>query len=84
MALTNAEKQRAFRERMRAAGYRQVQMWVLRKPGGELRKMDRNGFVRKLDELTAGWKKSRLVQLFAVLLKAAEAEAKKEETGKKR
>jgi hypothetical protein len=82
MGLTSQEKQRAFRERMYAAGYKQVQIWVLRKVDGKKRQFDRNGFLRKLDELTAGWSRSRLAKLFSELIKITEK--RKEEAGQKK
>jgi hypothetical protein len=76
MARTNAEIQAAFKARMYAAGYKQKQVWVLRDdPGPESRgAMDRNGFIRKVDELTAGWGKAKLSKLFRKLVETIKAE----------
>jgi hypothetical protein len=61
---------------MYAAGYKQKQIWVLRDDPGPDGKtaMDRNGFIRKLDELTAGWGKAKLSKLFKKLVKTVELE----------
>jgi hypothetical protein len=77
MALTNKEKARAFKERMYAAGYKQKQVWVPREPGAKGGKITRNGFIRKLDELTAGLNKRELSGLFAGLIKITERKCKK-------
>jgi hypothetical protein len=76
MKRTNAEIQAAFKARMYAAGYKQKQIWVLREePGPESSgAMDRNGFIRKMDELTAGWGKAKLSKLFRKLAETIEAE----------
>jgi hypothetical protein len=65
MAMTTAEKQRAFKERMYKAGYKQVQLWVPRNAGEKSKThMDRNAFIRKIDELTVGLSPSKLSKLF--------------------
>jgi DNA transposition AAA+ family ATPase len=76
MKQTNTERQAAFKARMYAAGYKQKQVWVLREDpapcGGAV--TDRNGFIRKLDELTAGWDKAKQSKLFEKLVKTIELE----------
>jgi hypothetical protein len=83
MALTNNEKARAFKARMYAAGYKQVQVWVLKQPEKRKGKVTRNDFVRKLDELTAGWNKAKLSDLFLELINIIERKRRKEEKEKK-
>jgi hypothetical protein len=81
--LTNAERQRAFKAKMYEAGFKQVQVWVQRNQEQNNRpvKMDRNTFIRKLDELTAGMTKTGRSKLYSELIKFALA--KKEESQKK-
>jgi hypothetical protein len=69
MALTNREKQRAYKARMYKAGYKQMVIWVQREPEGKPPAMDRACFIRKLDELTIGWTKKRLSNLYAELVR---------------
>jgi hypothetical protein len=75
MSLTNTERQAVFKAKMYAAGYKQKQVWVPREDtgpdGGET--MDRNGFIRKLDELTAGWSGAKLSELYKELVLRAES-----------
>jgi hypothetical protein len=82
MALTNKEKSRAFRARMYEAGYKQVQVWVIKEPEKKKGKITRDNFIRKLDELTPGWSKARLSDLFIELIKIIERKRKKEEKRK--
>jgi hypothetical protein len=79
--MTNVEKQREYKARLYAAGYKQVQLWVLRDGDKRPVKMDRKAFMHKVDELTAGWKKRELSGLFVELIqiigKRKEAREKK-------
>jgi hypothetical protein len=60
MALTSKQKQKAFRERMYAAGYKGKLVWVPRDPGGkEKPKMDKGTFIRRVDELIAALSPTR-------------------------
>jgi len=68
MAMTNNEKQEAYRERMYAAGYKQIRLWVPRGSEGKAVKMDRQAFIHKLNELTAGWSRTKLSKIFKELL----------------
>jgi hypothetical protein len=54
---------------MYAAGYKQMRIWVPRDSEGNPVKLERQAFIRKLDELTAGWSKARLSRFFAEALK---------------
>jgi GrpB-like predicted nucleotidyltransferase (UPF0157 family) len=82
MAMTDAERQRKFKEKMYAAGYKQMQIWVRRNETGKRTAgMDRQGFMKKLEALTAGWSEKRQSKLFGTLIKIAEA---KKEEGKNR
>ncbi|GHU38591.1 hypothetical protein FACS1894190_00480 [Spirochaetia bacterium] len=61
MALTDKEKQKAFRDRMHAAGYKGKLVWVPRDPDGKPKpKMNRNVFIRKVDELTVSLSPTQL------------------------
>jgi hypothetical protein len=68
MGMTNREIQEAYRERMYAAGYKQIRLWVPRDSEGKGVKTDRRAFIARLDTLTAGWSRTRLAQLFNELL----------------
>jgi len=67
--MTNNELQEAYRERKYAAGYKQIRLWVPRNSEGRMVKMDRKAFMHKLEELTAGWNRTKLSQTFTELLK---------------
>jgi hypothetical protein len=72
MALTNTEVQRAYKARMYAAGYMQKTVWVLKESGGEpAGGMNRAGFMRRLDEVTADLGRRELSELYRELIKAA-------------
>ena len=73
MAQTNTEHQRRFKERMYNAGFKQMQIWIHRKPEPNRLKMDRASFILKLDKLTAGWTETSLSRLFILLIKIVEA-----------
>ena len=84
MALTNTERQAAFKKRMYEAGYKQKQVWVPRDEAeGKKVRMRLNAFIRKIEDLTAGWSEARVSGLFKRLVKAAESEARKGEGEKK-
>jgi hypothetical protein len=68
MAMENREKQEAYRNRMYAAGYKQIRLWVPRKSESKTIKMDRKSFILKLEELTAGWSRTKLSNTFTELL----------------
>lgn len=73
MAYTNAENQRRFKERMYNAGFKQIQVWIHRKPEPTRLKMDRASFISKLDKLTAGWTETSLSCLFILFIKIVAA-----------
>jgi hypothetical protein len=84
MALTNTERQTAFKKRMYEAGYKQKQVWVPRDEEESKKiKMSWKAFIRKLEELTAGWSQTRLSGLFERLLKAVKSEAREGEEKEK-
>jgi hypothetical protein len=74
----NTIRQREFKARMYAAGYKQKMVWVPRGPG---EKTSRAKFLKRLDELTKGWNSATLSELFTVFL--AVIEPKKEDLRKK-
>jgi NAD(P)H-dependent flavin oxidoreductase YrpB (nitropropane dioxygenase family) len=74
MSLTNAESQRKYKARMYEAGYKQVQVWTLRDPGKKPGRMDRNAFIRKVDELAAELSGPKRAKLYSGLIKSIEAE----------
>jgi hypothetical protein len=65
--MTNTEKQRAFKERMYAAGYKQKMVWVPRNPE-RARKMSREVFLRRFTEMTDGLDSDELSELFSIIL----------------
>jgi hypothetical protein len=65
----NKERQRDFKERMYAAGYKQKIVWVPRKPDG---RMSRSRFMKRFEELTEGWSGIRLSELFSAILSMIE------------
>ena len=78
MALSNTEKQEAYRDRMYAAGYKQKRIWVPRESEETPVKLERKAFILKLDELTAGWGKARLSKFLAEVLKIIKQNIKEE------
>jgi hypothetical protein len=69
--MSNTENQRAFKERLYAAGYKQKIIWVARDPEkGE--HLTRSAFLRKFDRLIAGWSSSSLSELFNTILNMIE------------
>jgi hypothetical protein len=69
---TNAERQRNFKARMYAAGYKQVQTWAPRNPEANTSKMGRDRFLKQIDELMKGLNKSRQAMLYAELIRYLE------------
>jgi hypothetical protein len=65
--MTVAERQRAYKERLYAAGYKQKVVWVARDPE-QGKHLTRSAFLRRFDKLTAGWSSSSLSELFNVIL----------------
>jgi hypothetical protein len=70
--MTNREKQKAYKERMYEAGYKQKMVWVMRNPEKE-ECVTRPVFMRKLDGLTKGWSAGRLSSLFNTILSMVKA-----------
>jgi hypothetical protein len=66
--LTDREKQRAYRERKYAAGYKQIRLWVPRNSEGKDVKVFRKAFAARVEEATAGWSKAKLAKLFRELI----------------
>jgi hypothetical protein len=71
MAMTNAEKQQAHRDRLYEAGYKPMQVWVLRDPG-KSKMMSKDAFLEELDRRTKGWNKAKQSLLFNECLKLLE------------
>ena len=71
---SSKERQREYKARMYEAGYRQVQIWVPCEPV----RITRNSFLKKLDELTAGWNKQRLSELYGKIIQLVEKDANTE------
>ena len=69
MNKSEAERQRAYRERMYSAGYKQMSIWVPRESEGKTEKIERKVFLRRIEALTAGWPKSKLNKFFRDVLK---------------
>lgn len=72
MALSNAERQARYRERMEEEGYRNIKIWV-----SESTLEDRRNFYEGMESLTRGFGKKRLVELLRKLAKIVESECKK-------
>jgi hypothetical protein len=66
----NTIRQREYKERMYAAGYKQKMVWVSREPG---EKTSRAKFLKRFDELTEGWSSARLSEVFNIILAIVEA-----------
>ena len=79
MALTNKEKSDAYRKRMYADGYRQMQIWVPRESEGKTAKLERKMFMKRLEALTAGWSKAKLSRFFSDVLKIVKTKIKEDE-----
>ena len=71
MSLSNAEKQRRYKQRMYEAGFKQFQVWIKRDEPKEV-KTDLEAFVRKMKKLTTGWSEEELPTLLHLLLKITE------------
>jgi hypothetical protein len=70
--MTNTETQRAFKERMYAAGYKQKIVWVVR-ASEKQKPLNRPAFLRRFDKLTAGWSSGSLSELFTTILSMIES-----------
>ena len=71
MSLSNAEKQRRYKQRMYEAGFKQFQVWVKRdEPKGA--KTNLETFAKKMKKLTTGWSEEELSTLLHLLLKITE------------
>jgi hypothetical protein len=82
MALTGAERQQRFRERMQAAGYERLTVWVSRSGAEDTKRITREIFLRKLEKMTAEWSKEKRSKVFGELLSIVES--KKEAERKKK
>jgi hypothetical protein len=71
MAMTNVETQQAFRDRMYAAGYKPMQVWVLRNPAKN-KMLSREKFLVELDNRIEGWSKAKQSMLYNECLKLLE------------
>ena len=76
MALTGAEREKEFRQRMDKAGYKQKIVWVPKKSDEEAAKIDRRLFFRRIDALTAGWPKNKLSRFLSDVLKIVKEKIK--------
>jgi hypothetical protein len=76
MAMTRKERQDAYRERMYAAGYKQMRIWVLRGSESSAEKVERRVFLRRLEALTAGWSKAKLTRFLSGVLKTVKERIK--------
>jgi hypothetical protein len=79
MAQANKERQEAFRQRKRAAGYKRKQAWVRESTDWGLWEE----FIGKTEGLTAGWSGAKMTGLFKRLMLAVETEAREGESGQK-
>jgi hypothetical protein len=69
MALSNTEKQEAYRNRMYARGYKKKSIWVPKDSEGIMVKAERKAFMAKLEEFTVGWSKAKLSKFLSEVLK---------------
>jgi hypothetical protein len=69
--MTNNERQKAFKDRMYEAGYKQKIVWVLRDPD-EGTRISRETFLKRFGKLTAGWSGKSLSGLFRLILSMLE------------
>ena len=69
MAMTNNEKQEAYREKMYAEGYKQARIWIPRDSEGKDIKLQRKDFLRRIEALTYGMSKAKLSKIFSETLK---------------
>ena len=68
MSLTNNEKQKAYRKRMREDGYKLMQIWVPKESENKTVKIERKMFMKRVELLTIGWSKTKLSRLFKDVL----------------
>ena len=78
MSMTGKEKDEAYRNRMYAAGYKQMRIWVPRESEGKVVNMERKMFMVRLEALTAGWSKTDLSKFFFDVLKLIEKKIKED------
>ena len=81
MAMTNAERQVAFKEKMYAAGYKQKIVWVPRETEGRKVSFERKTFLLRLEAITVGLSKTKLNKLFGEVLKIVKTKVKEEKKG---
>ena len=79
MAMTSKEKDEAYRNRMYAAGYKQMRIWVPRESEGKTAKLERKMFMKRLEALTAGWSKTKLSRCVSEVLKIIKTKIKEED-----
>jgi len=80
MAMSNSEKQAAYKKNMQEAGYKRIQIWVPKDSEGKAEKLERDKFIKKIDLLTAGWSKTKLNRLFKDVLKYISEKTRQEDT----
>jgi hypothetical protein len=69
----NYRRQKEFRERMFAAGYKVRVIWVKREADKGKPRMSRRGFLGRLGELTAGMSDRQLSGLYMEILRFVKA-----------
>ncbi|MDR1909469.1 MAG: hypothetical protein LBQ35_06105 [Spirochaetaceae bacterium] len=72
MATSSAERQRAFKQRMYDAGYKQTIVWALREPEKKGPRMDKGAFLRKLERLTGQYTAEEQGRLYGELIRYIE------------
>ena len=82
MKKTTSERQSQYRDRMYSAGYKQKRVWVPRDSEGKAVSMERRLFIARLDELTAGWSKSKISKFLSSILKIMKEKIKEEKKSK--
>ena len=80
MALSNKDYQRKFKDKMYAAGYKQMIVWVPRDSGKENKKIEQKIFIRRLTALTVGMSKTKLTRLYRDILVMVKDKKEEKET----
>jgi len=61
------------------AGYKLMSIWVPKTSEGKAIKMERSIFLRRIEALTAGWPKKKLLIFFAEILEIVKEKIKEAE-----
>jgi len=73
MSSSDIERQRVFREKMYAAGFKQTAIWINRKEVRYVKNMQHGVFMKRLGKITLGWNEKDLSELYNLIIKIASA-----------